>query len=444
MRILYVVHQFYPKYVSGTEQYVLTLARAARRRGDDVRVFAVDPDFRERNPPEDLKTFDYEGVPVTLYRFDKAAIKNHVLTEYRNPPVGAPFRALLDQLRPELIHFFHLLWVGVDRMEDARARRIPYVVHLMDFWYLCANFLLLRPDGRLCDGPYDQGLSCFDCVHQGIAQWAREPWARDAHARMLGSGEAPVHETSGQAAGYAMVRRQDILRDALKSADCVIAPSRTVAEVLARAGTESPRTVHRPYSIDWDALKDLKSPPASPITMGFMGTFAPHKGVDVLLRAFRQVRGDVRLNLHGRFGDYPEFDDLLKQIAADDRRIEFKGAFPRSALSRVLSDLHVLVVPSLWRENTPFVCLEARAAGLLLIVSDLDGMKEAVPTGRGRSFRAGDPDDLAKVMGEVIADLRARGGARLPADTTIPTTEQQYEDFRLLYASLIRSDLTSP
>ena len=99
----------------------------------------------------------------------------------------------------------------------------------------------------------------------------------------------------------------------------------------------------------------------------------------------------------------------------------------------VLGRLHVLVVPSLWRENTPFVVLEARAAGLEVVTSDLSGMTEAVPPGRGRAFAAGDPSALRGALAAAVADVRARGGRRLPLDRSIEDIQAQYAGFRRRY-----------
>src|SRR5206468_1477297 len=100
MRVLYVVHQFLPKYISGTEQYVLALARAGRACGDDVRVFTVDPDWNEPDRPEATLEHDVAGVPVTVYRFRKREIKNLALVDWWNPRVRPGFEALLESFRP--------------------------------------------------------------------------------------------------------------------------------------------------------------------------------------------------------------------------------------------------------------------------------------------------------------------------------------------------------
>src|SRR5262249_7529829 len=330
----------------------------------------------------------HRGVPVVAHDYRKDVVKNGILLDWWNPQNSASFTSLLDEFRPDVVHFFHFRFVGIDRVAEARARRIPVVVHLMDFWFACPNYLLRReePDGRraLCDGPPDSGYACFDCVTPGIAQWAREPWARGRHLERRAAGEFPADEDSGEQAGFAMVERPRALAAALREAALVISPSRTVKEALERLGAAPPALAVVPYAIERATIGTLAPPPSDRVHLGFMGTFAPHKGLAVLLEAMRGLPDrDVALHVHGRFGHFGEYDEKLRAIAAGDPRIDFAGAFAHARLAPVLSGLHALVVPSLWRENTPFVCLEARAAGVELVVSDLGGMTECVPEGRG-------------------------------------------------------------
>lgn len=447
MRVLYVAHQFFPKHISGTEQYVLALARAGRAAGDDVRVYTVDPDWREPERAASVARYEVAGVPVVRHDFRKADVRNHVLADWWNPANAASFAALLDEFRPEAVHFFHLRLVGIDRLDDVARRAIPAFVHLMDFWFVCPSFLLLRDEPvrdaagtRIgarqvqCDGPPEGGYGCFDCVHTVMAQWAREPWARGRHAERRAAGEFPADESSGEQAGFAMVERPRRLAQALARAHRVLAPSRTVARALERAGASPPRLDVVPYAIDWSLLEGLAPPPADAVHVGFMGTFAPHKGLAVLLEALRALPDRaVRLHCFGRFGDFPDYDERLRALARDEPRVEFHGPFRREELAAALSRLHVLVVPSLWRENTPFVVLEGRAAGLELVTSDLEGMTECVPAGRGRAFAPGDPADLGRALREAVAAVRARGGARLPLDRSIPDVAAQWADFRARY-----------
>jgi len=219
----------------------------------------------------------------------------------------------------------------------------------------------------------------------------------------------------------------------------VISPSRTVQAALEQAGAAPPALAIVPYAIDRALVDALPPAPRDRVHFGFMGTFAPHKGLAVLLEAMRGLPDrDVVLHVHGRFGHFGAYDDRLKELAGGDPRIDFAGAFDHDRLAPVLSNLHALVVPSLWRENTPFVCLEARAAGVELVVSDLAGMTECVPPGGGCAFPAGDAAALRARLSEVAARVRARRFARLPVDRTILDVAVQFADFRARYAALPR------
>jgi GT2 family glycosyltransferase len=79
----------------------------------------------------------------------------------------------------------------------------------------------------------------------------------------------------------------------------------------------------------------------------------------------------------------------------------------------------LLVVPSVWIENAPFIIREAFAAGAPVVASDLGGMSEMVRDGEnGRLFPAGDAAALAKIFKE-LAD-RPGDLARLRAGITPP------------------------
>ena len=67
--------------------------------------------------------------------------------------------------------------------------------------------------------------------------------------------------------------------------------------------------------------------------------------------------------------------------------------------------MDVLIVPSVWYENSPLVIQEAFLAGVPVITSDIGGMKELVEDGNdGFLFNVGNSDSLRKVLQGIISN----------------------------------------
>jgi glycosyltransferase involved in cell wall biosynthesis len=109
----------------------------------------------------------------------------------------------------------------------------------------------------------------------------------------------------------------------------------------------------------------------------------------------------------------------LKDLAADDSRITFCGTFPNSSIGEILSGIDVLVVPSIWYENTPLVIYSAMAASCPVIASDLGGMSEVVHHNiNGLLVEPGDPSALAAALQQLSCDremlTRLASGCKRP------------------------------
>ena len=80
--------------------------------------------------------------------------------------------------------------------------------------------------------------------------------------------------------------------------------------------------------------------------------------------------------------------------------VYFEGRFDNTDVGKVLADIDVLVIPSLWFENSPLTIHEAYLAGIPVIATDHGGMAELVLDGvSGLHFKRGDAADLrAKIQ----------------------------------------------
>lgn len=126
------------------------------------------------------------------------------------------------------------------------------------------------------------------------------------------------------------------------------------------------------------------------------------KGVHVLLEAFELVsaRGH-ELNLYF-VGEGPERARLAERASRSrfGSRVHFEGFQPDPQRYMRASDAFVLAS---FRDPFPLAALEARSSGCAVIVSDVDGLPEAVDGGRaGIIVPAGDADALAGALTSLL------------------------------------------
>ena len=143
----------------------------------------------------------------------------------------------------------------------------------------------------------------------------------------------------------------------------------------------------------------------APVTFGFIGQLAPHKGPDLLIEAFARLpRGTGSLQIYGPEDQAPAYTAALKHTAAG-HDIRFLGTFPSEKMAEILAGLDVVVIPSRWHENSPLVLLDALATHTPVVVSDVAGLTEFVDEGRsGFRFALGSVDDLTRALSRFVDD----------------------------------------
>jgi glycosyltransferase involved in cell wall biosynthesis len=153
----------------------------------------------------------------------------------------------------------------------------------------------------------------------------------------------------------------------------------------------------------------------------FVGELRQIKGIDNLLNALALIAKDrpATATIVGSGPQESELKNLANRLNLSER-VSFPGAMPAAqafALGRIM------VVPSL-AESFPYVVLEAAAAGLPLISTNVGGIPEIVAGTDTPLIAAGDPGVLAAAMRNALgqpADMAAKA-ARLRANVAAKFT----------------------
>lgn len=132
-----------------------------------------------------------------------------------------------------------------------------------------------------------------------------------------------------------------------------------------------------------------------PLILAAYGRFEPQKGFDVLLKAMQLVQGlPIQLYLGGYGNDEAE----LKALACGLHTIKFWGTI--QDVPAFLAAADVVVIPSRW-EPWGNVCVEAKAAGKPVLVSDVDGLSEQAQN-CGWRVAPNNPEILAKEIRSIL------------------------------------------
>ena len=445
MKVLLVVHGFPPDATGGTEVYTSDLARALWRRGHEVTVFTRQalPDQPEYRVHRDRDG----GIPVVRvnHTFRDAVSFEHT---YRNATIDAIAGALLDEVQPEIVHVQHFTCLSTGIAAACTARGIPYVLTLNDYWLLCHRGQLLDLDLARCEGPAPgrcaacaglsaSGRPALHAAARGLRAIERHaPRAvADAWRKLVSSVAARVVPAEAAAA---TARRLLHARDVCNCAARILAPSRTLKDRFVAFGIDASRITIQQQGISARPHARRGRQPGDPLHLGFVGSLMASKAPHLLLEAAAGLpQGRVTVTMAGDIASYHgnhRYADIVRPLL---RRpgVEWLGPVEHDEIPRVLASLDVLVVPSVWIENSPFVIKEAFAAGLPVVASKLGGMAELVQDGRnGLLFTPGDAADLRRVLHRLLDEPSLLPALRsgLPHVKTIDEdaawTQEVYED----------------
>jgi glycosyltransferase involved in cell wall biosynthesis len=151
-----------------------------------------------------------------------------------------------------------------------------------------------------------------------------------------------------------------------------------------------------------------------PIRFGFIARMQEEKGIEFLLRAMKKLKNPSwELQIVGT-GIASYVEDLQTRYA--DPRIVWLGFMPGLEFYPLVD---VIVVPSLWPEPLPYVCVEALVSGKNILASRIGGMPELVSHATLYDcFTPSDEEDLLRALNRVLEDPEPWRKTHVPSTAT--------------------------
>ncbi len=268
-----------------------------------------------------------------------------------------------------------------------RKRGIPVVQTLHDYKLICPNYRL-----------YTHGETCERCRGGDYWNAFRQRCNRGAAMGSLAIAvESTIHRATG---AYS------------RGVDLFIAPSRFLMAKAIEFGVPPERLRHIPYPMalpSEDASRASDKPEteahaadAAPYFL-YAGRLAEEKGLPTLLRAAALVP-EARVLIAGE----GEMRARLEPLAASVPGVRWLGHLAQDEVARLQRGAVAAIVPSEWYENLPLAVMEASAAGVPVIASEIGGIPEMVESGKtGSLFPPKDAEALADKMRAMLADRAA-------------------------------------
>ncbi len=404
MKILQVVHGFPPHNVAGTEIYTYSLARELSKK-NKVYIFHRNNRLNEKEYSlsyriyQDIETFSLNN---TFRRYES------FIDTYDNRHIAEKFSFILEKIRPDVVHIQHLLYLSIGIVTEIKKRNIPVVFTLNDYWLICPQGQLLKDNSYPCTNRDNSG--CIDCVYYQLRinknifnvyyilknilpgyffQLIKKFYLSRSKSLLL------FHER-----GINLIKERSLhMKNVSSCIDCFITPSRFIRSKFVEFGIPEDKISFLNYGFNLENFKDQSKMPSKRIRFGFIGSFLPAKGAHILIQAFNKIDyKDAELKIYGRAASYKsllmDYPRYLKKISRN-KNITFMGGFDNMDAAKVFSEIDVLVVPSIWYENSPLVIQEAFATKTTVIASRIGGIPELIEDGvNGILFEPGNVDDL--------------------------------------------------
>lgn len=355
-----IISNLYPPFIRGGAEIVAALqAEALKKNWQHVFVVSSRPQYIRRNSNL-LPEFDFLDIAadevneVQIYRLRPGNIY-YYLDDYR---YSAPIRFLwhlidtfnfisywqikkiLKRDKPDLIITHNLMGLGFLIPHLLRQLKIRHIHVLHDVQLITPSGLIIK------------------------------------------NQEKAFSHRFFKAIGY-----QALMKKLWASPEIILSPSQWLLDTYSQAGFfKNSRQLVLPNPIK--NLLKIEKKASTDLHFIYLGQINQAKGVLEMIKAFGQIKNtNIKLHVVGQGQEF----GAAQKLAKADKRITMHGWLDHKKLFPLLSQMDVLIMPSLCYENSPTVIYESLSMGLPVLTADIGGAGELINEGQnGWKFPAGD------------------------------------------------------
>lgn len=401
LKILIIIHGFPPYYMAGSEVYTFNKCVELSKK-HEVTVFTrIENEFEKSY----TATESFEN-GMKVIRVNKPSRDYTFRSKYQDFKMAEIFREYFEKFKPDIVHIGHLSHLTTLVIDIIKKNNVPILFTLHDFWMMCVRGTLVKNNNSLCTGP-----TVENCIKCNMKYFSSELLANHEIQRWIQK-----------------------FKEINEKVDSFIAPSKFLKKIYIDYGIPQEKIIHMDYGFNKTLINSVEKTSSQKIRFGFLGRIILVKGISNLIDAFNEVNHiKAELNIYGKLPS----SLIYLEKRCSNTAIHFKGGYDYKNISKILSDIDVLVAPSIWYENSPLVIHEAFYAKIPVITSNLGGMSELVKHKKnGLLVEPGNTKDLIEKM-NIFIDNPALI-EKFSQETYVRSIQEDVQGIEKIYYKLLR------
>ncbi|WP_334097905.1 glycosyltransferase family 4 protein, partial [Methanobacterium formicicum] len=314
MKICLISNLYPPNVLGGAEVSVKKVSEELVKKGHEVIVITTP--FSENDVEIINGVKIYQVKPLNLYEIYHHPNQSMLLKplwhiiDLWNPYDERIIKNILKTENPDIVHIHNFKGLSLSSFAPAKSLKIPLVFTAHDYSLVCMRANLLNSSGEICKNP-SALCKIYNQIQKHLAK---------------------------------------------NKVDLLISPSQFVINKLKSNGLfKDVKSKKIPLGIE---LKDNEKfeKDYSQTNILYVGNLGEHKGVHILLKAFRKIENmNIRLDIVGK----GLCSEKLKSMSENDNRIKFHDFLEGKELIKMYQQANLTVVPSIWYDNSPMVIYES-------------------------------------------------------------------------------------
>ncbi len=308
---------------------------------------------------------DRNFLNVTAYSKEKEICYRYFIDGKKSYPVFTDkiqkqlVGSILDVFQIQLVHVHHTKGLSLDIFYEAEKRKIPFIITLHDYYYICPNIKLLDDKNQLCIGK-EKKVICRNCLKKDL--------------------------NMNDTIDYLSIWRKRN-QEVLEMAELLITPSHSAKEIMkmyfpklkdkiqvVEHGSD-PYVQEKKKEQKTSEICNLKikNNQKEKFHIAFIGGLSIEKGANLALNLIKHGSKDIEWFIFGEIG-------LLELRELKQKNLIKTGAYQREDLGNMLQEYQidlVCILPIL-PETFCYTLSEAVLCKVPVLVTEIGALKERI------------------------------------------------------------------